>query len=254
MAVHHSTGTHTWTSTRPIPLEEWLNRSEYTEHWLDKLAKQLNSAESFDASSGEFYIELLFFKNRQRESGRKGKNLGSMSYEDMLKKKHSFILITIKNKDHLCASRALVTMQALADGNPQYKTIRLGQGQQGYLARKLCQEARVAEGPCGAEELQQFQDHFGPQDYQIIVFEGQRGMIWFKDRAYNDASKKICLLKVENHFHGLRSIPALLNRSYYCHHCEKGYNQETSENHNCRGRTVAAAEERTELVLISRPM
>ena len=37
MAVHHSTGTHTWTSTRPIPLEEWLNRSEYTEHWLDKL-------------------------------------------------------------------------------------------------------------------------------------------------------------------------------------------------------------------------
>ena len=24
MAVHHSTGTHTWTSTRPIPLEEWL--------------------------------------------------------------------------------------------------------------------------------------------------------------------------------------------------------------------------------------
>ena len=75
MAVHHSTGTHTWTSTRPIPLEEWLNCSEYTEHWLDKLAKQLNSAESFDASSGEFYIELLFFKNRQRGSGRKGKTL-----------------------------------------------------------------------------------------------------------------------------------------------------------------------------------
>ena len=28
MAVHHSTGTRTWTSTRPIPLEEWLNRSK----------------------------------------------------------------------------------------------------------------------------------------------------------------------------------------------------------------------------------
>lgn len=53
MAVHHSTGTHTWISTRRIPLE-WLNRSEYTEQWLDKLAKQLNSAESFDAASGEF--------------------------------------------------------------------------------------------------------------------------------------------------------------------------------------------------------
>ena len=235
MAVHHSTGTHTWTSTRPIPLEEWLNRSEYTEHWLDKLAKQLNSAESFDASFGEFYIELLFFKNRQRGSEHRGKkgNPGSMSYEDMLKKKKC--LITIKNKDDLCASRGLVTMQALADGDPQYKNIRLGRGQQGYLAHKLCQEAGVTEGPCGAEEMQQFQDHLGPQGYQIIVFEGQRGMIWFKDRAYNDASKKICLLKVQNHFHGLRSIPALLNRIYYCHHCEKGYNQETSENHNCLG-------------------
>ena len=146
MAVHHSTGTHTWTSTRPIPL-----------------AKQLNSAESFDGSSGEFYIELLFFKNRQRGSGRKGENLRSMSYEDMLKKKHC--LITIKNKDDLCASRALVTMQALADGNPQYKTIRLGQGQQGYLAHKLCQEAGVAEGPmicamdfeCTQNEIEEFE-------------------------------------------------------------------------------------------------
>ena len=60
-------------------------------------------------------------------------------------------------------------------------------------------------------------------------------MIWFKDRTYNDAPKKICLLKVQNHFHGLRSIQALLNRSYYCHHCEKGYSNETGKNHNCRG-------------------
>lgn len=229
MAVHHSTGTHTWTSTRPIPLQEWLNRSEYTEHWLDKLAKQLNSAESFDSASGEFYIELLFFKNRQRGSGCRGKkgNPGSLSYEDMLKKKKC--IITIKNKDELCAQRALVTVQALVDENPQYGNIREGRGQQGYLAHKLCEEAGVAEGPCGSEDFQQFQDHLGPQGYQIIVFEGQQGMIWFKDHTYNDASKKLCLLKVQNHFHGLRSIPALLNRSYYCHHCEKGYNEETPE-------------------------
>ena len=84
-----------------------------------------------------------------------------MSYEDMLKKKKC--LITIKNKDELCASRALVTMQAFADGNPQYKNISLGRGQQGYLAHKLCQEAGVPEGPCGSEELQKFQDHLGPQ-------------------------------------------------------------------------------------------
>lgn len=81
MAVHHSTGTHTWISTRPMPLREWLERSEFTEQWLDRLAKQLNSAESFDANQGEFYIELLFFNNRQHGSGHLGKkrNPGSLS-------------------------------------------------------------------------------------------------------------------------------------------------------------------------------
>ena len=52
--------------------------------------------------------------------------------------------------------------------------------------------------------------------------------------------RRKCLLKLENHFHGLQSIPALLNRSYYCHHCEKGYNSETSEDHNCRGQNCSA--------------
>ena len=44
---------------------------------------------------------------------------------------------------------------------------------------------------------------------------------------------KNCLLKVEQHFHGLRSVPALLNKGYYCHQCNRGYNQENAEHHNC---------------------
>ena len=65
-------------------------------------------------------------------------------------------------------------------------------------------------------------------------------MIWYKDHTYDDAHKKICLLKVQNHFHGLRSFPALLNRRYYFHHCEKGYDHETSEKHNCRGQNCSS--------------
>ena len=45
--------------------------------------------------------------------------------------------------------------------------------------------------------------------------------------------KKLCLLKVQQHFHGLRSVPALVNKTYYCHRCNKGYNQENAEHHNC---------------------
>ena len=199
ISIHHSTGTHTWISSPILPLADWLNNREQTEVWLDKLAKQLNSAESFDAASGEFYAELLFFKNRQRGSGHRGKkgNLGTMSHEQMLKKKQC--IVTIKNKDELCAPQALVTMQALANGNPQYENIKKACGQQGYLAHKLCKEAGVAEGPCGSEQMQQFQDHLGPQGNQIIVFEGQQGLIWFtvkKATAMRRAKSTIVVVRI----------------------------------------------------------
>ena len=61
ISIHHSTGTHTWISSPILPLADWLNNREQTEAWLDKLAKQLNLAESFDVASGDFYAELLFF-------------------------------------------------------------------------------------------------------------------------------------------------------------------------------------------------
>lgn len=43
-----------------------------------------------------------------------------------------------------------------------------------------------------------------------------------------------------NHFPGLRSVPALLNRSYYCNHCEKGYDHEDFSHHNCFGQNCSA--------------
>lgn len=131
-------------------------------------------------------------------------------------------------------------MRALADNDPQYDDqLKRGRPYQKFLAKQLHQEAGVPEGPCGHQEIQAFQDYLGDQGYQILVFEGQQGALWFKDRAFNEAPKKICLVKVKEHFHGLRSIPAFLNRSYYCHHCEKSYNQETSEKHNCRGQNCS---------------
>ena len=183
------------------------------------MAKQLNSAGSFDGVSGEFYAELLFFKNRSRGSGWKRNNPGNMSYEQMLKKKKC--IVTIKNKDELCLARSVVTMKALADDDPHYQELRKGRGFQTVLAKQLHREVGVPEGPCGIEQIKQIQQYMGPT-YQIHVFEAMLGLLWFKDDTYNAAPKKIYLLKVENHFHGLRSVPALLSRSYYCHYCQKG--------------------------------
>ena len=98
MAIHHSTGTHTWTSCPRVPLSEWVQGSPLTRQWLERLAKQLNSAESFDAVSGDFNTELTFFKTQQR-GGRPAKNKpGNKSFEQLLKKRS---VITITNKDEL---------------------------------------------------------------------------------------------------------------------------------------------------------
>jgi len=228
--IHHNTGTHTWTSSPVMPLTEWLEGSERSRAWLDKLTKQLNS-------NGEFYAELLFFKNHGRGSGYRKLNPGNMSYEQMLEKKKC--IVTIKNSDNLCAARAIITMKALVDGDTEYKNIHQGRGQQEFRAHILHQESGVPEGPSGLPEIKHFQEFVAPM-YQILVFEGQQGLLWYKDRAFDDAPKKIVLLKVNNHFHGVRSIPALLNRTYYCHHCKKGYSNETAENHNCIGQNCTA--------------
>ena len=230
MAIHHSTGSHTWTSCPRLPLSEWIQDSPLTRQWLEKLAKQLNSAESFDAANGEFYAELSFFKNRQRGGRPRKKNPSNKSFEQLLAKRY---VIIIKNKDDLCFARALVSTKAYVDQDPRYENISQGRGQQGHLAYMLHQETGVPEGPCGLPEIQRIQEHLGPQGYQIKIFEGVCGALWYHDEMFDSAPKKLCLLKVEHHFHGLRSVPALLNRSYYCHKCNKGYNQEDSAHHNC---------------------
>lgn len=51
-------------------------------------------------------------------------------------------------------------------------------------AGKLHHEEGVAEGPCRRDELKKFQEFLGAE-YQVIVFEGPRGTIVFKDKQYD---------------------------------------------------------------------
>lgn len=123
MVIHHNSGTQLWTGSPVLPLNKWLEGSERSRAWMDKLAKELNSSEGLNATSGEFYAELLFSKNPVRGSGCRGKknNPGSLSYKDILKKKRC--IIQIKNKDELCPARAIVTMKARENQDPEYRNI-----------------------------------------------------------------------------------------------------------------------------------
>ena len=48
----------------------------------------------------------------------------------------------------------------------------------------------------------------------------------FKEAKCNNIPHVISLVKHQDHFDGLTSIPALINRSYYSRLCDKGYDVE----------------------------
>ena len=124
--------------------------------------------------------------------------------------------------------------------NNKNMNLKRGTPIQERWARLLHQEANVPEGPCGFEKLEKFQEYLGPQAYQLIVVEPSKCLIVFKDPTYNEAPHVIGLVKYNGHYDGLRSIPTLMNRSYYCRHCDQSYNVENASNHNCKGQNCSA--------------
>ena len=241
VAVHSNSFIHVWSqSARNLPLEEWLSNGAYTRAWLEDLAKKLNSAQVMDPQRDGFYVELTFVKRLGRggKNGGKKANPGRHAWEKLAKKKRS--VVTIQNKDNLCLARATLTMKERVDNGSQYQNLRKGRPIQERLAKMLHREAGVPGGPCGFEELEKFQDFLGPHGYQLIVVEPSKCLIVFKEAKYNNTPHVISLVKHQDHFDGLTSIPALINRSYYCRLCDKGYDVEGATHHNCCGQNCPA--------------
>ena len=241
LAIHSNSFKNSWAqSARHVPLNEWLHNQEYARSYLEKLARKLNSAQVVDPERDGFFVELTFVKTFERggkNGGKKG-NPGKMAWKKMAKKKKC--VIQIKNKDDLCLARGIVTMKERADEGSHYHNLRQGKPIQERWARLLHQEAGVPEGPCGFEELQKFQDFLGPQGYQLIVVEPSKCLVVFKDPTYNESPHVIGLVKYNGHYDGLTSIPALMNRSYYCRHCDRGYNTQDAQHHNCQSQNCVA--------------
>ena len=232
--IHHN-GTSAWTSSPVFPAEDWLHNRQRTREWLERLAKMLNSSQTIDPSKDDIFAEFLLFKTPSAGGKFKKYNIKSMTFEDMLKKKRC--LITIRNKDDLCCARAIVTVKARVDVDSQYNNLQKGRPIQERLAKQLHRDAHVPETPCKHAEA--FQAFLGPE-YQLIVVEGMKGQIWYKNSEYNDAEHVIALVKIKSHYHGITSLPAFLNRSYFCRYCDKSYNEESGENHNCKGQNCVA--------------
>ena len=236
--IHHNgNSTNVWTSSPMMPVTEWMNDSQLTRDWLQSLANQLNSSHSMDASKDDFFAEVTIVRKPSKGGRYKKWNIRTLSFEDMLKKKRT--IITIKKKDQLCCARAIVTLKARIENDSHYNNLLKGKPIQTHLAKLLHEKAGVAEGPCSNEELEAFQAVLAPE-YQLIAFEGLKGQIIYKNEAWNNAPRMLSLLKINQHYHAITSVPGFLNRGYFCRHCDKAYNEEISSTHNCRGQNCPA--------------
>jgi hypothetical protein len=148
-----------------------------------------------------------------------------VNLERLLKAKQC--IIQIKNKDTLCCARAIVTAKARLDKHPQLRSIRQGRYFQTKLAEELHLRADVPLGKCGISEIQKFQTMM--PDYQINVVSRD----FFNSIIYSgpDSEKKLYVYNYGDHYAVITSMPAFLNRNYYCTTCQKGYNHK--EKHKC---------------------
>ena len=232
--------THAFRSTN-IQVSDFMTRDRYVDELLDTLAGKLNSNEEFHPDRG-LQIDVVLIRMPTPGSGRKKYNVGLRAFDVDSKRKHS--IIPIHNKDQLCCARAIVTMKAWCHRNDpghmprnNYETLRKGRPRQGIMARQLHQAAGVSEGPCGLPELATFQQYLSTLDppYQLKVLSRQHP--FFLIFRGPDAHHKIILLKSEHHYEGCTTITGFMNKSYWCHDCDRGYDHNDAANHPCEGTT-----------------
>ena len=233
--------THAY-QTANFTVGEFLQKTSRLDEMLATLAGKLNSNEAFNPDRG-FQVDVVFVSMPGPGSGyrKKKHNPGRRCLDRENKKKRC--IVPIKNRDALCCARAIVTMRAHChkdqgvDGFRQWDNLKRGRPVQQHQAQELHRQAGVAEGPCGLEELRQFQKALGPQ-YQLLVMTRMKPFfLIFKGLT---ASHQIRLLKSNDHFDGCTSFPAFVNRSYYCVDCERGFNTNDRTNHICQGRRCSA--------------
>lgn len=215
-----------------------------TQTLLNHLSHVLNSGEFITRDTG-FSASLLFMRP-EKKGGKGGDSPGSKIWSKMTNKRS---IIKINNKDELCCARALVVMREHAKREASepntFEAIKKDRGTINYQlkeARLLHAEAKVPEGLCGLQEIDQFQEYLGPRGYRIMVLEASRGGLIYEGEKYQDAEKIISIVKSvyvndsgeeTAHFDGVTSITGFMNRSYFCSKCCKGYNTEDPAHHQC---------------------
>ena len=148
---------------------------------------------------------------------RKQHCFGTDNYGEFLQSKQS--VVRIMNDDNtLCCARAIVVAKAIADEDPQVKTIKDSRSHlQENLARALHEEARVPIGTCGLEQIKLFEIILS--EYQFVVVSAEHGHAIVHKGPNSD--KQIVLLMHDGHFDVITKLPGFFNSNYFCLRCDK---------------------------------
>jgi hypothetical protein len=155
-----------------------------------------------------------------------GTKRAEINLEKHLMKKRS--IIRIQNNDQLCLARALVVAKAKIDNDPQYTSIvDHRRAMQTRLARELHQKAAVPLGPCGLDEVKQFQTYLSDYQINIVSKDRQNALIYVGPNQ----EKRIYLYLYDNHYDVITKMPGFFACKKYCHTCKKAYDHR--EDHLC---------------------
>ena len=249
VAVQANGFTHAFRSLN-MTVRDFTTRDDYVDELLNTMADQLNSNESFDPSEG-LAISVILVRLPSPGSRPKNLALGRRRKEEDDKRKKK--IIRIQNRDELCCARAIVTMMAWCHRNDhvrfdsdvhpwrEWRNCREGRAVQTTRARALHLAAGVPEGPCGYPELQKFQDHLYRLDppYQLkVIIRHHPFFMYF--RGERDLPLVVQLVKDEDHYNGCTKFNGIVNRSYWCPLCDKGFDSHDAKQHPCDGRTCRA--------------
>ena len=159
---------HSYHSPR-LSVGDWRDSTLQARRVLEMMSAILNSNESFQLNDS-FHTEITVVETPSR--GRSRVSLKNKSLDSLIRKKKS--VVQIKNNDELCCARSIIVAKAKVYNDANYNTIKRGTVMQTNLARQLHQAAGVPQGPCGLEEISQFQEHL--TQYQIVVISADHGM------------------------------------------------------------------------------
>ena len=217
-----------------FPIEQ---SNQFTVHALKELTPRrlmfeiervLQSHEEFVLGDG-LHINLIHVK-MPSGSGNENRKRCGVNLQSRLSRKRC--VVTIKNKDELCAARAIVTGIAKVEDFPTYRYYADGRPVQRTMALDLHNNAGVPMTPCGIEEIKLFQAVL--PWYQLVVVSGEH----FNAIIYKgpETEKPIYLYYHDGHYDLITSMPSFLGRAYYCLKCEKGYNTEDWKHHPCENK------------------